>query len=75
LFANIDEVPVSAITLTVPTLLGAKNIFCIVPGSNKAQTVYYTLNEAVNETYTSTILRKHENATLYLYNDSASILY
>ena len=73
-FANIDEVPVSAITLTVPTLFSAKNIFCIVPGSNKAQAIYHTLNDEVNEKYPSTILRNHENATLYLDKDSASIL-
>ncbi len=73
-FANIDEVPVSAITLTVPTLLDAKNIFCIVPGINKAQAIYHTLNEEVNEKYPSTILRNHENAILYLDEDSASKL-
>ncbi len=73
-FPNIDEVPVSAITLTVPTLLDAKNIFCIVPGTNKAQAIYHTLNEEVNEKYPATILRNHENAILYLDEDSASKL-
>lgn len=73
-FSHIEEVPVSAITLTVPALIGAEGIFCIVPGTNKAQAVYYTLNEAVNETYPSTILRYHENAALYLDKDSASML-
>jgi glucosamine-6-phosphate deaminase len=73
-FANINEVPVSAITLTVPTLVGAKNIFCIVPGNNKAQAVYHTLNDEVSEKYPSTILRNHENAVLYLDKGSASML-
>jgi glucosamine-6-phosphate deaminase len=67
-------VPVSAITLTVPTLLDAKNIFCIVPGINKSQAVYHTLNDEVNEKYPSTILRNHENAILYLDKESASML-
>jgi glucosamine-6-phosphate deaminase len=73
-FDTIDEVPVSAITLTVPTLLDAKNIFCIVPGINKSQAVYHTLNDEVNEKYPSTILRNHENAILYLDKESASML-
>ena len=73
-FVNIDEVPVSAITLTVPTLLQAKNIFCIVPGNNKAQAVYHTLNDEINDKYPSTILRNHNNATLYLDKESASKL-
>jgi len=73
-FARIEEVPVSAITLTVPALLQAENIFCMVPGNNKAQAVYHTLHEEVKENYPSTILRKHLNATLYLDKDSASML-
>ena len=73
-FVNIDEVPVSAITLTMPTLFNAANIFCIVPGQNKAQAVYHTLNEEVNDRYPSTILRNHRNAILYLDKESASKL-
>jgi len=73
-FSNIDEVPVSAITLTVPTLLSAKSIFCIVPGNNKAQAVYHTLNDEVNEKYPSTILKNHTNAILYLDKKSSSKL-
>jgi glucosamine-6-phosphate deaminase len=73
-FARIEEVPVSAITLTVPALLQAENIFCMVPGNNKAQAVYHTLHEEVKENYPSTVLRKHLNATLYLDKDSASML-
>jgi len=73
-FATIDEVPVSAITLTVPALLDAKNIFCMVPGINKAQAVFHTLNDEVNEKYPSTILRNHKNAILYLDKESASML-
>jgi glucosamine-6-phosphate deaminase len=73
-FANIDEVPVSAITLTVPALLDATNIFCIVPGNNKAQAVYHTLKDEVNDKYPSTFLRNHKNAILYLDKESASKL-
>lgn len=73
-FAHIEEVPVSAITLTVPALLQAENIFCMAPGNNKAEAVYHTLHEEVKEKYPSTILRKHHNATLYLDKDSASML-
>ncbi|MBL7699911.1 MAG: glucosamine-6-phosphate deaminase [Chitinophagaceae bacterium] len=73
-FSGIEEVPVSAITLTVPALLESKYIFCIVPGNTKALAVYHTLYEEVQEGYPSTILRKHINATLYLDNASASII-
>jgi glucosamine-6-phosphate deaminase len=73
-FAHIDEVPVSAITLTIPALLQAETIYCIVPGEKKAEAVYHTLNSEVIERYPSTILRQHNNATLYLEKDSAAKL-
>lgn len=73
-FAHIDDVPVSAITLTVSALLQADTIYCIVPGEKKAEAVYHTLNSEVTERYPSTILRRHSNATLYLEKDSAANL-
>ncbi len=71
-FARLEDVPESAITLTVPSLLRAKSIFCIVPGNNKAQAVYHSINGKVSETFPSTALREHNNAILYLDKDSAA---
>jgi len=73
-FANLDLVPVTAITLTVPALLQAKCIYCIVPGNNKAMAVYHTINEEVSELFPSTSLKKHNNAILYLDKESAKKL-
>lgn len=73
-FAYLPDVPASAITLTVPALLQANSVYCIVPGKNKAMAVFHTLNSEVNENYPSTSLKKHPHATLYLDNDSASKL-
>lgn len=70
-FGKIEEVPNYALTLTVPALLKAKYIFCMVPSEKKAQAVQYTLKEEVQKKYPSTILREHPNATLYLDKDSA----
>lgn len=72
-FKNIDDVPKYALTLTIPALLQAKYIFCIVPGSNKAQAVYHTLISEVSKEFPSTALRKHDNAILYLDKNSAAI--
>lgn len=73
-FFQIEDVPASAITLTVPALLKANSIYCIVPGNNKANAVYHTLNNEVQETYPSTSLKKHFDATLYLDKESAANL-
>lgn len=71
-FAKIDDVPTSAITLTVPTLTRAKYIYCMVPGFNKAGAISYTLNNEISERYPSTVLRNHAHAILYLDKESAS---
>jgi glucosamine-6-phosphate deaminase len=73
-FASIEAVPQTAITLTIPALMRAASIFCVVPGINKAQAVCHTINSPVSALYPSTALRLHENAMLYLDEKSASLL-
>lgn len=73
-FASIEEVPRMAITLTVPALMRAESIFCVVPGINKAQAIYHTINSPVSALYPSTALRQHEQARLYLDVNSVSLM-
>lgn len=73
-FERLEEVPEAAITLTVPALLQARYLFCMVPGDNKAEAVYHTLTDEIKENYPSTILRKHPNSILYLDRESAKKL-
>ena len=71
-FNSLTEVPSTALTLTVPALMSAEYIYCIVPGSHKAKAIYYTTLGEIQERHPSTILRKHSNAILYLDLDSSS---
>lgn len=73
-FAGLDQVPTHALTLTVPALVQAAQVICVVPGPNKAQAVYYTLQGPVTDHYPSTALRRHPRATLFLDRQSASLL-
>lgn len=73
-FARFELVPETAITLTVPALLLAKNIYCVVPGKNKARAIYQTLKGSIKEEVPATALRKHERVILYLDKESASKL-
>lgn len=73
-FRTIEEVPTHALTLTIPALIGANYVYCIVPGKNKAKAISHTLNEEVSPQYPSTILRTHPNAILFIDKDSASSL-
>ena len=73
-FGHISEVPSYALTLTVPALLKAKYIFCMVPGHLKALAVYHTIMSGISEKYPSTILRTHADAYLFLEKKSAAML-
>lgn len=71
-FPEVKDVPSYALTLTIPALLKAPTIFCIVPGATKADAVYHTLKDPVNEIYPSTILRTHPNTFLFIEKESAA---
>jgi glucosamine-6-phosphate deaminase len=73
-FEKLSDVPTHALTLTCPTLMSAKYKFCIVPAPTKANAVYDMLNTEVSVACPATILRKSENAVLYLDADSSAKL-
>ena len=73
-FESIDKVPTHAMTLTVPTLVKAPYLFCIVPAPTKAKAVYETLNGSIGEHCPASVLRTHDNAKLYLDNESSKLL-
>lgn len=73
-FETIDDVPKNAITLTIPALLSARNMFVVVPGRTKANAVRNSLLNPVTEDCPASILRKYKNAKLYLDEESSSLL-
>jgi glucosamine-6-phosphate deaminase len=73
-FSSIDKVPRHAITLTVPALLSTKQVFVVVPGPRKARAVFDTLRGPISTACPASILRTHACATLFLDNDSSSLL-
>ena len=73
-FTQLNLVPTQAITITIPALLKADSMFCMVPAENKTEAVYRTLNGEIDEECPATILRTKEKAVLYLDEASASKL-
>jgi glucosamine-6-phosphate deaminase len=73
-FASLKEVPGYALTLTIPTLMQATFVYCMVPGKTKAAAVAHTLNQPISKDHPSTILRKHTAAMLFVDMDSYSML-
>jgi glucosamine-6-phosphate deaminase len=72
-FLRIGEMvkPTHAITMTIPALMQAAAAFVIVPGARKADAVRHTLYDPVSERNPSTILRRHQDARLFLDKESA----
>lgn len=73
-FAKLDDVPTHALTLTIPTLTAPQTVFCMVPAPTKAKAVQAAVEGPVSETCPASILRRHDNASLWLDPDSAALL-
>ena len=73
-FPTFDDVPEYALTLTIPQMISADYMFCVVPAKTKRDAVRRTVNEEVNDQCPATILRTHKNAKLYCDKDSGADL-
>lgn len=73
-FSQISQVPLHAITLTIPALTCARGNYCIVPAKTKSKAVYRAIYGEVSESLPASILRNIKNSFLYLDQDSASLL-
>jgi glucosamine-6-phosphate deaminase len=69
-FPDIASVPRHAITLTVPRLMCADQLFCIVPGAIKRDAVRNTLHGPLTTECPAGILRSHPACTLYIEKES-----
>jgi glucosamine-6-phosphate deaminase len=73
-FATIDDVPKQAITMTVFQILQCKTILSCVPYAVKANAVKATLeNDKTNE-IPATIMKGHNDFSLFLDADSAALI-
>lgn len=73
-FKTITEVPQSALTLTIPALMSCRSIVCIVPLERKAWAINKALTEPVSEECPASILRTHDDATLFIDKGAAMLL-
>jgi len=73
-FNGLDDVPRTAITVTIPALLRAARVLAIVPEARKADAVRRALEEPVATSCPASVLRRAPHATLYLDEASAAII-
>ena len=73
-FASLDEVPSRAISMSIRQILTAKEIIAVVPDLRKAQAVKACLESEIDPERPASILRTHGSTTIYLDQQSASLL-
>jgi len=73
-FDSIEDVPAIAMSITAHQILKSKVIVSSVPHAVKAEAVYNTVNQDVNNMVPATILKTHPDWTLVLDKNSASKL-
>jgi len=73
-FATYDDVPKTAATMTIPAILSAKSVICVVPTERKAEAVRRMLNGPVETALPASVLRRHTDAILFLDKEAASLL-
>jgi glucosamine-6-phosphate deaminase len=73
-FARLEDVPLRALSLTIPCMLRTPRVVATVPGPTKRDAVKAALEGQVAETCPASALRRHPRATLYLDQESAALL-
>jgi glucosamine-6-phosphate deaminase len=70
-FATLGEVPVSALTVTIPQLLEAATVIVTATGTHKAAAVAGALSPGITAAIPASVLQKHADAHLYV--DTAAV--
>jgi glucosamine-6-phosphate deaminase len=73
-FPTLNAVPRSALTLTIPALLSARHVSCVVPGERKANAVRDALLGPISTACPASALRTHPRAQLHLDSAAARLL-
>lgn len=72
-FKTIDDVPTSAVSMGINTIMQSKEIILIATGKNKAEAIKKALTEP-NINCPASVLNNHNNVTFYLDEDAASLI-
>ena len=73
-FGRIEDVPVTAVSMSIRQILAAREIVAVVPDARKAKAVRAAVEGPVGPAVPASALRLHGRATLYLDEAAASRL-
>ncbi|KGM42532.1 glucosamine-6-phosphate deaminase [Alkalispirochaeta odontotermitis] len=73
-FASLEDVPATAISMSIKQIMKSETIICTVPDERKARAVKQCFEGDVSPMHPASILREHPDAFVYLDADSAALL-
>jgi glucosamine-6-phosphate deaminase len=73
-FPTFEAVPRRAFSQTIPSIMAARAVSCVVPEQRKAEAVKNALLGPIATACPASILRRHPNAILYLDQESAALV-
>jgi glucosamine-6-phosphate deaminase len=73
-FASLEEVPKTAISMSIKQIMKSGSIICTVPDARKAGAVKQCFEGEISPMHPASILRNHPQAYVYLDEDAASQL-
>jgi glucosamine-6-phosphate deaminase len=73
-FPSLEDVPRRAISMSMKQIIKSRSIICTVPDRRKAQAVHDCFTGGVSPLHPASILRRHEQAYIFLDADAASLL-
>lgn len=73
-FKTLNEVPRQAASMSIRQILKAEHAVCLAPDRRKAQAVQSCFENVISPFYPASILRAHPDVTVFLDNQSASLL-
>ena len=73
-FATLEDVPTTAISMSIQQIMKSETIICTVPDDRKAKAVKQCFEGDVSPMHPASILREHANAFVYLDEPAASQL-
>ena len=73
-FQSLDEVPRTAVSMSIQQILKARELIVVVPDARKAHAVRASLEDPISPAVPATALRLHPRVTLYLDEPAAAEL-
>jgi glucosamine-6-phosphate deaminase len=73
-FSSIDEVPHTAVTMSISQVLNGKLLIVSVPDVRKAEAVRCTVEGEINPLCPASVLQRHPNCIVFLDSDSSSLI-